>query len=147
MSQRILIVEPEPHAREGLRAILAGVGHEVVVAADIPGGFEHLTARPFDVLLLDADLSRREVVLSVLDLLRLARMRDERASGVLLTSSVEDLPNDLASEGVVAVLERPVELARLRQALETAGARSARAGKARPSRSRSGEREERRTTG
>ena len=130
MSQRILIVEAEPHAREGLRAILAGEGHEVSVAADIPTGFERLTARPFDLLLLDADLARQEVVLSVLDLLRLARMRDEGAGGVLLTSSVEDLPRDLELQGVVAVLERPVELARLRQVLE---ARFARAGRARPS--------------
>lgn len=59
MPQRILIVEPEPHAREGLRALLAAAGHEVSVAEDITAGFARVSSGPFDLLILDADLPGR----------------------------------------------------------------------------------------
>ena len=115
---RILLVEPEPHAREGLRAILGYVGHEVSVAEDIPAGFARLASEPFDLLLLDADVPpSRNVMVSVLDLLRLARRGDPEVRGIVIASCVEDVPLDLAAEGVLAVLEKPVELSWLRLAL------------------------------
>ena len=121
---RILLVEPEPHAREGLRAILSAEGHEVSVAEGIPAGFARLSSEPFDVLLLDADLPpSRNVMVTVLDLLRLARRGDPGVFGILIASCVEDVPGDLAAQGVLAVLEKPVELPRLRQALEAAASR------------------------
>ncbi len=124
---RILLVEPEPHAREGLRAILSAEGHEVSVAEDIPAGFARLSSEPFGVLLLDADLPpSRNVMVSVLDLLRLARRGDPGVCGIMIASCVEDVPGDLAAQGVLAVLEKPVELARLRLALETAARRGQR---------------------
>ena len=127
MPQRILIVEPERHAREGLRAILAAAGHEVSVADSIAAGFERVASEQFDLLLVDADLPpSRAVSVGVLDLLRLARRGHARASGILVASCADDLPRNLAPEGVVAVLEKPVELSRLRHALEAAEARSAR---------------------
>jgi len=121
---RILVVEPEPHAREGLRAILSAVGHEVSVAEDIPTGFARLSSEPFDVLLLDADLPpSRNVMVTVLDLLRLARRGDGGVCGIIIASCVEDVPGDLADQGVLAVLEKPMELSRLRLALEAAASR------------------------
>ena len=121
---RILLVEPEPHAREGLRAILAAEGHEVSVAEDIPAGFARLSSEPFGVLLLDADLPpSRNVMVSVLDLLHLARRGAPGVFGVMIASCVEDVPGDLAAQGVLAVLEKPVELSRLRMALEAAASR------------------------
>ena len=121
---RILLVEPEPHAREGLRAILSYVGHEVSVAEDIPAGFARLASEPFDLLLLDADVPpSRNVMVSVLDLLRLARRGDPEVGGIVIASCVEEVPGDLAAEGVLAVLEKPVELSRLRLALEAAASR------------------------
>lgn len=124
MRLRILLVEPEPHAREGLRAILAAEGHQVSAAGDIPGGFAHLSSEPFDLLLLDADLPpSRNVMVSVLDLLRLVRRGDPEVCGILIASCAEDVPRDLSPEGVLAVLEKPVELPRLRQALKAAASR------------------------
>ncbi len=121
---RILLVEPEPHAREGLRAILSAEGHEVSVAEDIPAGFARLSSEPFGVLLLDADLPpSRNVMVSVLDLLRLARRGDPGVCGIMIASCVEDVPGDLAAQGVLAVLEKPVELSRLHLALEAAASR------------------------
>ena len=121
---RILVVEPEPHAREGLRAILSAEGHEVSVAEDIPGGFARLSSEPFDVLLLDADLPpSRNIIVTVLDLLRLARRGDSGVCGIMITSCAEDVRGDLAAQGVLAVLEKPVELSQLRLALEAAASR------------------------
>ncbi len=121
---RILVVEPEPHAREGLRAILSAEGHEVSVAEDIPAGFARLSSEPFDVLLLDADLPpSRNVVVTVLDLLRLTRRGAPGVCGIIIASCVEDVPGDLAAQGVLAVLEKPVELSRLRLALAAGASR------------------------
>lgn len=126
MLKRILLVEPEPHARNGLRAILAAVGHEVSVAEDLTAGFVGLASGPFDVLLLDADLPPSpKVFVGVLDLLRVARMAHTGTYGILVTSCAEDLPRDLASHGVIAVLEKPVELSQLQKALEVVAARCA----------------------
>lgn len=127
MPLRILLVEPESHAREGLRIILAAAGHEVSMAEDLATGFKQIYSGPFDLLLLDADLPPgRRVLLSVLDLLRLARIAHEETRGILVTSCVDDLPRDSASHGVVAVLEKPVDLSRLRLELDAAEARSRR---------------------
>lgn len=121
---RILLVQPEPHAREGLRAILSAEGHEVSAAEDIPAGFARLSSEPFDVLLLDADLPpSRNIMVTVLDLLRLARRGDQRVCGILIASCVEDVPGDWAAHGVLTVLEKPVELSRLRLALRAAASR------------------------
>jgi DNA-binding response OmpR family regulator len=121
---RILLVEPERHAREGLRAILSAEGHEVSVAEDIPAGFARLSSEPFGVLLLDADLPpSRNIMVTVLDLLLLARRGDSGVCGIMIASCVADVPEDLAAQGILAVLEKPVELSRLRLALEAAASR------------------------
>jgi two-component system, OmpR family, sensor histidine kinase TorS len=120
MSLRILVVEQGRHAREGLRDILASDGHEVSVAADADSGFDRVASQRFDLLLLDADLSpgRRDV--GVFDLLRLARRGHPSTCGIMLSSSDEDIPpGDLTERGVVAVLEKPLDLSWLRFELES----------------------------
>ncbi|MBI4611433.1 MAG: response regulator [Candidatus Rokubacteria bacterium] len=125
MALSILLVEPDPNSREGLRSLLEAAGHEVGVAEDLAGAFMQLFSGPFDLLVLDTDRApRREASVTVFDLLRLARkVYRPQPCGILVTSSVEDLPRDLPSQGVFAVLEKPVDLARLRQQLEAAEAR------------------------
>ena len=118
MTLRILLVVPERHAREGLRAILADEGYDVTMAEDLPAAFGRLVAQPFDVLLLDSDLSTgRNAIMCGLDLLALARRRDTGVSAIVMASSPEDVPRNLASQGVLAILEKPVELSRLRREL------------------------------
>lgn len=124
MRARILLVEAEPHAREGLRALLASEGHEVSVAENLSAAFARLVAQPFDLLLLDADLPPgRNVTVSAMDLLRLARRGDAGTCGIVIASVTEDVPRDWAEQGVVAVLEKPVEVPRLRLALKAAASR------------------------
>ena len=124
MSLRILVVEQGLHAREGLRDILASDGHEVSVAEDTATGLARVASQPFDLLLLDADLGpalRPEI--GVLDVLRLARRGHPSTCGIVISSSEEDMPGDLAERGVVAVLEKPVDVSWLRFELESLTAR------------------------
>ena len=115
MSLRILVVEQGQHAREGLRDILASDGHEVSVAGDTSAGLERVTSQRFDLLLLDADLEpARRPEVGVLDLLNLARRGHPSTRGIVLSSSDENVPRDLAERGVVAVLEKPLDLSWLR---------------------------------
>ncbi len=118
MSLRILVVERERHAREGLRAILSGDGHDVEVAEDIWAGFAAIFARPYDLLLLDDNVqSERHVDVNVLDLLRCARRYEPDTSAIVLTSFDDDTRGYRIEEGVVTVLRKPVELPQLRGGL------------------------------
>ena len=112
---RILVVVPERHAREGLRTILSADGYDVSVAEDLLEAFARLGAHSFDVLLLDSELpAGHKVIMHGLDLLALARRRDSGVCGIVMVSSLEGVPRDLTGQGVLAILEKPVELSRLR---------------------------------
>ena len=118
MSLRILVVERERHAREGLRAILSGDGHDVEVAEDIWAGFAAIFARPYDLLLLDDNVqSERHVDVNVLDLLRCERRYEPDTSAIVLTSFDDDTRGYRIEDGVVTVLRKPVELPQLRGGL------------------------------
>ena len=124
MSLRILVVEEGLHAREGLRDILACDGHEVSVAADTSAGLARVASQRFDLLLLDADLGpARRPDVDVLDLLNLARRGHPSTRGIVLSSSDENIPRDLAERGFVAVLEKPVDVSWLRFELESLASR------------------------
>ena len=116
---RILVVAPERHAREGLRAILSSDGHEVSVAEDMWSAFASIFSRPFDLLLLDDDVRpERHLTVSVLDLLRVARRYQPATSGIVISSFEERVSHYAAEPAVRAVLEKPVEMPRLRHELE-----------------------------
>jgi CheY-like chemotaxis protein len=115
MSLRVLIVEESLHAREGLREILASDGHEVSVAADTATALTRVASQRFDLLLLDADLGpARRPDGGVLDLLRVARRGHPSTRGIVISTSEDDIPGDLAERGVVAVLEKPLDVSWLR---------------------------------
>jgi len=119
MSLSILVVERERHAREGLRAILTGDGHDVKAVEDMWGGFASIFSQPYDLLLLDDNVqSERHVTLNVLDLLRFARRYEPNTSAIVITSFEESAHRYRMEEGVVAVLAKPVELTQLRGELE-----------------------------
>jgi DNA-binding response OmpR family regulator len=116
---RILIVDPDSQAREGLGAILLAYGHRVGVARDLSAGFQHLAFGGFDVLILDADVPHRPSNLSrVLGLVGAARLAEPGARGILLSRHPDRLPDDLAPSGIVAILGKPLEFSRLRSVLE-----------------------------
>jgi len=119
MSLKILVVERERHAREGLRAILTADGHEVRVAQDMWAGFASIFSQPYDLLLLDDNVqTERHVSLNVLDLLRFARRYEPSTSAIVITSFDESTHGYRMEDGVVAVLHKPVELTQLRVELD-----------------------------
>jgi DNA-binding response OmpR family regulator len=124
MSLKILVVEREVHAREGLRSILSSEGHAVTVAEDIWAGFARVAVQPFDLLLLDDDvrLDRHETMI-VADLLCFARRKHPGTRGIVLSSVMDDMPRYQRENGVVAVLEKPVEVPRLRHEVEALAGR------------------------
>jgi len=52
----ILVVEDEPHSREGLRDLLAGRGYHVETAADLPETIRHVNAQRFAGAIIDLQL-------------------------------------------------------------------------------------------
>ena len=57
---RILVADDNADARDALTLILRGAGHEVVGAADGQEAVELYRARPFDLLILDLLMPRRD---------------------------------------------------------------------------------------
>jgi CheY-like chemotaxis protein len=125
-SLRILVVEREVHSREGLRSILSSDGHAVSVAEDIWAGFARVTLQPFDLLLLDDDvrLDRHDATI-VVDLLSFARRRHPATRGIVISSVEDDVARYRREDGVLAVLEKPLEVCQLRSELEALTARRA----------------------
>jgi DNA-binding NtrC family response regulator len=125
-SLRILVVEREVHSREGLRSILSSDGHAVSVAEDIWAGFARVTLQPFDLLLLDDDvrLDRHDATIMV-DLLSFARRRHPATRGIVISSFEDDVARYRREDGVLAVLEKPLEVCQLRSELEALTARRA----------------------
>lgn len=78
----ILVVDDEAEIREGLEALLASEGFEVVLAATGEEGLRKLEEQPFDLLLLDVSLPDR----SGLEMLRDIRQRDPNLSIILITA-------------------------------------------------------------
>lgn len=115
MPLRVLVVEPDRHAREGLKAMLSAAGAEVSAAADIASGFACVASLAYDLLLLDADAPLgRMLPLGVPDLLRVARLVNPEVRGLLVASCPDDLPRHWEAETGATVLEKPVDVARLR---------------------------------
>jgi DNA-binding response OmpR family regulator len=127
MSLRVLLVEREVHAREGLRSILAADGHDVTVAGDIWAGFARVALQPFDIVLLDDDvrLDRHDATI-VADLLDFARRKHPPTRGIVLSSFEDDVPRYRREHGVLTVFEKPVEVRQLRAELEALTPRQAR---------------------
>jgi CheY-like chemotaxis protein len=125
-SLRILVVEREVHSREGLRSILSSDGHVVSVAEDIWAGFARVTLQPFDLLLVDDDvrLDRHDATI-VADLLSFARRRHPATRGIVISSFEDDVARYRREDGVLAVLEKPLEVCQLRSELEALTARRA----------------------
>lgn len=131
-SLRLLIVERDVHAREGLRSLLSSAGHAVSIAEDIWAGFAQVTLQGFDLLLLDDDvrLDRHDATI-VADLLDFARRRHPATLGIVISSFEDDMPRYRREDGVLAVLEKPVEMRRLRSELDALMARRAGANRVR----------------
>ena len=119
--ERILVVEDEDAAREGLRDILRGIGYEVLAAASGEEALELPAEPPFDVLLTD-------LMLPGIAGSRLAAALQERwprLKVILMSGYTEDeAVRTGVGEGNVRFLQKPFDMTRLaremREALEEA---------------------------
>ncbi len=109
-----------------MRSILSSDGHAVSVAGDIWAGFARVALQAYDLLLLDDDvrLDRQEAMI-VADLLSFARRKHPSTYGIVISSFEDDASRYLREDGVLAVLEKPVEVGRLRSELEALSSRQA----------------------
>ena len=102
-----------------MQSILSSDGYAVSVAGDIWAGFARVALQAYDLLLLDDDvrLDRHEAMI-VVDLLSFARRNHPTTCGIVISSFEENVARYRRERGVLAVLEKPVEISRLRSELE-----------------------------
>jgi PAS domain S-box-containing protein len=114
--EKVLVVEDEDGAREGLREILTVLGYEAVVVASAEEAASHDAAQGFDVLLAD-------MVLPGMSGIELAGSLRERwpAVKVILMSGYTD--EDLVRQGVRAgdlrFLQKPFDMGTLARVVRT----------------------------
>ena len=120
--RRVLVVEDNADAREGLRLMLALAGHEVVVADDGPTALEKLAAYRPEVALIDVGLPR----LDGYEVAQLARQRDDTRDLYLVAltgyGQAEDRRRALDA-GFDHHLIKPVDPAVLRDLMRSGGVR------------------------
>jgi two-component system response regulator HydG len=113
----ILLVEDEPNARRGLKALLEQEGFEVVAAADGQEALELLTTSVPDVIVTDLKMPR----VDGLELLRRARAAHEDLPVVVVTAfGAVDSAISAMRAGAEDYLEKPVQLEELVVVLERA---------------------------
>ena len=119
--ERILVVEDEDAAREGLRDILRGLGYEVIAAASGEEAGTLPAEPPFDVLLTDLMLPG----IAGSQLAAGLQERWPRLKVILMSGYTEDeAVRTGVGEGNVRFLQKPFDMTRLareiREALEEA---------------------------
>ena len=113
----ILLVDDNPHSREGLRFSLKSEGHLVQVAEDLWQTIRLVKGGAFDVAIIDLDFSPlRGLEVSGWDLARIVRAFQPGIA--IIVFGAEDGPEirrRAAAEGVTQFLEKPISLARIKE--------------------------------
>ena len=114
--RQVLLVEDEPAARDVTCRYLQSLGHQVQVAADVREALQAAAAHPPEVLVCDCNLSGRFNGLEV------ARVIAQAGVAVILVSghSPDLLREHLAGLKVAAILQKPVSLKKLAEAVSAA---------------------------
>jgi CheY-like chemotaxis protein len=119
----ILVVEDEPHSREGLRDLLAGRGYHVETAGDMPQAIRHVNARRFAGAIIDLQLPPvHAVMVTGWDIADICRACTPDIAVLFVSAQggaeVEDRAERL---GHAAFLEKPIDPARLTATLRRLG--------------------------
>ncbi|HEX9887297.1 MAG TPA: response regulator [Longimicrobiales bacterium] len=113
----VLVVDDDPALRRVMVSALKGMLHDVRAAASAEEADVWLSARDFDLVLLDLDLPR----MNGLELLRWALRRQPDLAVVMLTGHSEPgLALDCLSAGARAFLVKPIDLGFLQRAIRDA---------------------------
>ena len=121
----ILVVEDEPHSREGLRDLLAGRGYLVETAADVSQAISQVNAHRFAGAIIDLHLPPvHEVMVTGWDIADMCRACTPDIAVLFVSAQggaeVEDRAERL---GHAAFLEKPIDPARLAATLGQLGLR------------------------
>jgi DNA-binding NtrC family response regulator len=119
----ILVVEDEPHSRQGLGALLAEQGYRVKTAADVPEAIRHLKAFRFAGAIIDVRLPDvHELRVTGWDVADICRNFTPEM-GLLFVSAQggPEMEARAGSMGRAAFLEKPIDSARLTATLEQLG--------------------------
>lgn len=113
---RILLIDDDPQQCESLADVLEGLDCAVTACTDPLAALELSRGEAFDLVLIDLKLPG----MSSLDLLR--RVRPEGHRWIVLVAAVSDPGETEAAlqAGADGVLEKPLEMERLRSWVETA---------------------------
>jgi two-component system response regulator AtoC len=118
MPLRILIIDPEPGARENLQVLLAPEGHEVVCAATRAGAVSQLAGAPFDVIFCDLQLASESGASSLVRWL--ARWLPDTPVIAISGSEVEEAAGIARQEGAYDQIAKPFGASQLLHALDRA---------------------------
>jgi DNA-binding NtrC family response regulator len=114
-SRRILVVDDQESVRRGLTRILSELGHLVEVAPDAESAVRQADASPPDLVIIDLNLPGR----SGLDLVADLRERGTEATLVVLTGNGSiDSAIEATRRGVFDYLLKPIEPSRLLAVVE-----------------------------
>jgi CheY-like chemotaxis protein len=113
---KILIVEDDPHSREGLRQWLLSAGYSVETAAEGWQAFKQVKEHRFDVAITDLELpTDYRVAMTGWDLVRIFRAYNPCISIIVLSAEDSEVGRTLAAElGVSEYLVKPVNLIELK---------------------------------
>jgi DNA-binding NtrC family response regulator len=118
MKGRVLIVDDEPAAADGLRELLAAWGYETVAEADGLAGLQRAEEFRPAVIITDVLMPRMDGF----GLLREIRTRHPEIAVILLTGqgSVEMAVRAIQEEGAYHYFEKPIDMRKLRIVVERA---------------------------
>jgi DNA-binding response OmpR family regulator len=123
MSTHVLLVDDEPHSREGLRDALAREGHRVETAPDGWQAIRKIKEARFQLALVNLDLAPYQgVPLTGWDLVRIFRAYDPHLAVILMAADAWRAGRPRAEElGAAQVLEKPISLGELKRLVCEAG--------------------------
>ena len=121
--QSVLVVEDDLNSREGLRWLLTSGGYRVETAADGLQAIKRVKDSGFDLAIIDLDLPAVQgVTVNGWDLVRICRAFSPSVSIIVVTAqSGEDVEALAVQLRVPALLEKPIDAARLWGALRRLG--------------------------
>lgn len=112
---RILVVDDEPALRQILSDLLTSAGHEVQTACDGEEGLELALGQPWDLVLSDISMPRRN---GIHLLAEIARQRPEMHRVLLTAHTIEEFIGQLLEHELSCVLTKSVPFP-VREVLET----------------------------
>jgi DNA-binding NtrC family response regulator len=115
--ERVLIVEDEPGAREGLSQVLTMLGYRVTAAATAAEATELPADDPFDLVLTDLMLPDAAGT----DLIAQLRQRWPGAAVILMSGySSDDMVRNSVATGLVRFLQKPFDMTTLAREMRNA---------------------------